>query len=76
LIIKDIKTYLASKNNVPIHVIVYEYNTSLLLNSSTCGNGTSEKLMPIALKGLVAKNMAKLKGEGAVPPGNWARDRY
>jgi hypothetical protein len=74
---KDIKTYLASKNNVPIHIIVYEYNTSLPLNSSTCGNGISEKLMPIAPKGLVAKNMAKLRGGDAVPQGKWARNlRY
>ena len=52
--------------------MIYEYNTSLLLNTSTCGNGTSGKLMPIALKGLVAKNTAKQKGGGAVPQDNSA----
>ena len=49
--------------------MVYEYNTCLLPNISACGNVTSEKLMPIAPRGLVVKNMAKLSGGGAVPRG-------
>jgi hypothetical protein len=48
---------------------VYEYNTCLIVNISTCGDEISEKLMLIALKGRGARNTARQKGGGVVRQG-------